>query len=423
MEDFTFGVDGDNCSIFRVVNVGGHQIHKKDDILFFHIHMLPSECEPFKLRVYYLKTPVLTFHVLGKEPRKELKLKGRTFLLYDTHQLEIRDDETLKTVFLTLENNKISFDDIDMDPQVEPHLPFLFEGVPGVVHHSMDYLPLHPFNDTLMENTNLVMYPQRTPMWFVTRNLYNVEVSSSNVGKFAAGYWLDNEPATPTIKDQLRKESNMRFGRIHEDAVMLITMYNYPTWEFFEVGRGFFSGKEQGLLQREDVAYASSRDGYALIPDITETFEDYPEIDPRRCVLEFKASYSSSAFPDYYIPQLYWEMIEGNAAQAMLVRYKRRRAQVGGVWKLTHQAHAYVVRRDPRVEAMIVRNVNASLSRAPRTTLVEHINNNYEPYAELRETLAELAKSTKGIPLKIPEQLLDSHTERRRTIIKECSFN
>jgi len=435
LEDFSFEISAPQY-VHRVVNVGNRQIHKKDDVLFFHLHIARNNGAPFTLKVFYLQKPVLQFRILSEPVHKKLQLGERLFYLCDTHQLEMTEDGYVKRIYLTLLNNKIAFDDSDMDPQIEPHLPFLFQGVGGVTQDSLDYLPLHPYDDDdIMEGVPLVMVPQRTPTWFATKNVPDIkfEVTSSNVGKFSAAYWLERDSNTEpqTIKEQLRKESLMRFGRIYEDCVMMTAMYNYPDWHYIESGRGYFSATELqrlGLFNPSWISYGSSRDGLAIIPGLT--WDKYPHdyyrkigIDPRRCALEFKASYMSTKFPDYYIPQLYWEMIEGEAAQAVLIRYKRRKANVNGNWTTKHEAMLYHIYRDPEVEAMIVRNVNMSVSRNQEVPLLTFVQENKASYDELAKKLKKIAEETEGVSLNIPQHLLDNYMKQRNMLIRNVSFN
>ena len=419
LEDFSFEIN-EPYQILRIKNVGSKQIHKKDDLLFFHIDLVAETNVSTILDVFYLKKFVLRFNVMETNSiRKELVFGDRRFLLFDTHQVEMQGN-VIKTIFISLENNKICFDDTDLDPQIEPHLPFICTGVPDVSYEGLDWLPLHP-EDPLLDGAKLLGVPQRSPTWFATKAPGTMDLTGSSVGKYACGYWLDRDNDVGTIKDQLRKESNMRFGRIYEDCVMMITMYNFPTWEYSECGRGSFTQSEidrLGLHQREGLTYGCSRDARAIIPTATHILP-YPDIeDVRACELEFKASYSSTAFPDYYIPQLYWEMIEGHSGQAMLVRYKRRRAQVNGRWITKHEANAYTIQRDAEIERMIIRNVNTSLRRDARIPLNEYISNvNPHPYDELKQALAQLAKNTPAMPLEIPVDLLDDYVKRRRDLI------
>jgi hypothetical protein len=400
-------------------------------------------------------------------------------LLFDYYQLEINPLRgTLTCLYLSLENNKITFSDTDCDPQIEPVLPFVFREPKGIHSESMHYLPLHPDDELLLEQ-RVADQAQRTPIWFNDSSFGNTvvssgvtssaissatgaaavgslgtqedlgggqagagaipEISGSSFGKFACGYWVaeDNfsnaSNASEAVAAMLKKQSNMRFGRIYEDIAKLITMHNFPEWHYYECGRiafgggGGSSGSSGSLkaaannLGGTTKTYSSSPDGLAIIPG--QAWSAFPEKtrgiveDPRRCALEYKMSYMSSKFPDYYIPQLYAEMIALKAAMAVLVRCKRRRQTVNGVVKVVHEAFAYRITRDPDIEREILDNVAFSQSAPANVKLADWVALHRERYERLAHKLREIAEKTPAVPLKIPETLLGEYQARRKELL------
>lgn len=484
-------------TLLRVVNVGNRQIYKGDDRIFFHLyfHETPfKESASFVLCVDYLdvlgilKIPVVLKREEGQlhdPPRGLPRSATREFLLYDYYQLEINPlSGTLTCLYLSLENNKITFSDTDCDPQIEPVLPFVFREPPGIHSESMHYLPLHPDDELLLEQ-RVADQAQRTPIWFNDNSFGATsgggggantsaqggslgttqeedfsntaaskaggtvsEISGSSFGKYACGYWVAEDGAdafasgSEAAANILKKQSNMRFGRIYEDVAKLITMHNFPDWHYYECGRiAFIDGRNlkaatkcfvgslggtdgRSLLEGATVkGYSSSPDGLAIIPG--QTWSAFPEKtrgiveDPRRCALEYKMSYMSSKFPDYYIPQLYAEMIALKAAMAVLVRCKRRRQTVNGVVKVIHEAFAYRITRDPAIEREILDNVAFSQSAPANAKLADWVALNRERYERLAHKLRDIAEKTPAVPLKIPETLIGEYQARRKELLSK----
>jgi hypothetical protein len=489
LDDFTLSIKPLNTSnktptLLRVINVGNRQIYKGDDRIFFHLyfHETPfEESASFVLHVDYLDVSgILKIPVVLKREQGQLDALGlprsatREFLLFDYYQLEINPLlGTLTCLYLSLENNKITFSDTDCDPQIEPVLPFVFREPKGIHSESMHYLPLHPDDELLIEQ-RVADQAQRTPIWFndssfgtttsggggatfggtndSTRNSLGAqgdsstgqagagagagaggtpEISGSSFGKYACGYWVAEDSIgseAAAAADILKKQSNMRFGRIYEDVAKLITMHNFPEWHYYECGRIAFHGGGGG--GHYDVAtkvatkgYSSSPDGLAIIPG--QTWSVFPEKtrgiveDPRRCALEYKMSYMSSKFPDYYIPQLYAEMIALKAAMAVLIRCKRRRQTVNGVVKVVHEAFAYRIMRDPDVEREILENVAFSQSAPANVKLADWVALHRGRYERLANKLREIAEKTPAVPLKIPERLLEEYQARRKELLSK----
>ena len=224
-------------------------------------------------------------------------------------------------------------------------------------------------------------------------------------------------------------------GRIREDEVLCIVMHNFAG-TYFETGYSAWDVVGRSDLQRLELhtmfpekRWGCSPDGLFQNPALTwdkgvpaktrQYYSQFPDdIDPTRCVLEFKVSFMSSKFPDYYIPQLYWEMIATGSVRAILVRYKRKRGQTNeGKWGVTREANAYEIYRDPSVEALLIANIKKSLTKPPEMTLLQFIEENPEPYKRLEGIFAELASNTAPIPLKIPVEALEKMEKRRWAIL------
>jgi hypothetical protein len=446
-----YGVYAQKSSVTRVINVGRRHFTKGDDVVFLHIYCNPLASADSIIVTYANKTPMYTLRITGEPPRETLQLDGRTFESYPTHQVERLKGQSI--VYLTLENNRISFNDDDTAPLIEPHIDLQTCVVPGVKFTQLPFLPLHP-DDPLLEGRWLHELPQRVPTWYVARG--ERDVSGSNVNKYAGGYWLDDDKGAWNA----RSSALMRFGRLNENNVQLIAMYNHQMWEFQECGtfvfpdpaappRGRGKEEEEGQRKRqrvdlplpppqaavkagvpsdaamEAVRFKASPDCLAIVPSIRDwssfpaaTTAAYSDCaSAQKMVLEFKASYSSTAFPEYYIPQLYWEMIATGSAQACLVRYKKRRQMdpSSGRWVTHHEAMEYHIFRDPVVEQLIWRNVRLSLNA--RIPLKDWVAANPQPYQELQHVLKQIVQQCKGRPLRIPKELLEkAYKERQRYV-------
>jgi hypothetical protein len=222
--------------VTRVINVGQRHFTKGDDTVFFHIYLsnFVASGDTVFIRYADSKTPLYTLRVSGERPKDTLVLEGRTFEFYPTYQLERLASNNEVILYVTLENNRITFDDDDTAPLIEPHIDLQTSVVPGVKFKQLPYLPLHP-DDPLLEGRWLHELPQRVPTWYVARG--ENDVSGSNVNKYAGGYWLEDSGWSA------RSSSLMRFGRLNENNVQLIAMYNHQQWEFEECGTFVFDPK------------------------------------------------------------------------------------------------------------------------------------------------------------------------------------
>ena len=365
----------------RVVNVGNRHLYDGEDIVFFHIHLLDKEAEPNHVRIGYKNWHIMTLPIIING--EKISIGNRTFMIDATHQLELNEDGHVKTIFITLENNKLTFDDHDPAQYIEPRVELPIDGL-----RQLTWIAFHP-DDEILEDVSLQVIPQRTPTWFRIKSDYTSQISGTTVGKLAAGYWLDEEkpwekPVHQIIKDRIRKENNFRYGRIREDETMIIAIHNFPEWTFEECGYFTFI-----LSELPDRVCGCSPDGLAKRND---------EI----MVMEYKASYYSTEFPDYYIPQLYWEMIATRASTATLIRYKRKRQQTkDGRWKTLREAMAYTIQRDLNVEQLIIQSL---------------ITPNHQA---CQKACKDIVSKTKGIRMNIPEQLIDQHEQKKRDVIKK----
>lgn len=422
--------------VTRVINVGSRHFSKGDDVVFFHIYLAPFVATGDTITVCYANgSPLYTLRVTGEPPKQTLSMGQRTFDFYPTYQVERlllapENGGGGVILYLTLENNRISFDDEDTAPLIEPHVD-LQTSVPGVSFTQLPFLPLHPY-DPLLEGQSLHQMPQRVPTWYVARS--EGDISGSSVNKYAGGYWLDDKEWSA------RSDSLMRFGRLNEMYVQLIAMYNHQKWTFEECGTYCFqdpcpplagTGLENSLKkakiaaadaqQQPQFRFKASPDCLARVPGMTwdifpvttrKRFEN--EAEPDHMVMEYKASYTSTAFPDYYIPQLYWEMMATRSAQACLIRYKRRRQMDGeGRWVTSHEAMEYHIFRDPAVEDMILRNVHLSMQRPTGMYLKDWVAANFVFYQELQHVLKGIVNNTKGRALQIPKELLEKAYKER----------
>jgi hypothetical protein len=429
LDDFSFVFNNPEIQITRVINIGDKQIHKGDDIFCFHIFIVPQKIPPNTYVTFeYLEMPLFFFNVSTTTGVLEVvKQDERFFYLHESHQIEGDAEGYVNTIMISVQNNKITFDDSDVGVKFEPILPFLFKCPSGknINFKSLNFIPFHP-NDNLVEGANMLQISQRTPVWFSLKYSDHLDVTSSMSGKYGAGYFLDSKEEM----NNNRMRSFMSFGRIYEDHVLYIAMFNYPTWEYYECGRGCFPDSEVdrlGLPKIRNISYGSSTDAFVIIPNIT--WKDLPNekyykplgFDPRRCQLEFKTSFSSSKFPDYYIPQLYWEMIEGQCAHAILIRYKRRKGQVKGVYKTNHEAFAYHIYRDPELEMLLCKNVASMLTRDPSVSMLEHFNEHKKDYLAVQYKCKQVVEKTKPEPLIIPVEDLEKLEKRKYALINKIT--
>lgn len=443
----------------EVVNVGDRQLVHGHDILCFHVFpRFKKRATRFDLIVVHESVPALalciTTNVKDASFVRDVtdSESGRHFLLFTTHQLELTASGDVRCIFVTLENNSLSFSDLDQRVQLEPHIDVFQVPLASITYESLPYLPLHP-DDPLLEGQLLRAIPQRTPCWFALRAFASdtTIVSGTSMGKYCCGYWLedinvkmDEQRHSKTVKqvvrDKIQSANNMRFGRLQEDAIMLIVMHNYAQWKYFEYGSIALDMTLPSIRalnlpmtnksDDNDCIYNCSPDGLAWIA--TQTWASFPaataahykrydDIDCKRCLLEYKASYRSTKLPDYYLPQLYLGMMATGSCMAMLVRYKRRRGQSnGGRWTTMRECNAYIIYRDPVLEQKMIRNLRLLFDERPRDcSAYDWINVKHRgPYDELKADFKRVADYTIAKALIIPSDLVDEHERRRYNTVQ-----
>jgi hypothetical protein len=397
----------------RVVNVGDRRMWKGDDLVFFHLHFEPQLKSPeqFFVEIFYLEQKhcclKLKIDVVGEI--EKITIEDRVFCLYPTYQLELSEDGKIKTLFLTLENNNLSFNNYDDGkPIVQPRI----DGFPGDPRlKSIPYIPLHP-DDLIYEGRTLEGVAQRTPLWYHIRTQeQQLVISGTSIEKYICGYWVErnNNSESKDVKTILRdrriQANNFRYGRIIEPETMIITMYNMPEVEAFEdCGRITFPVPEW-LLRKipEPVCFTCS-------PDCCMA-----KSKGKRIVMEYKASYFNTSLPDYYLPQLYWEMMATNSDECRLVRYKKIKCQNmhTGVWYTRREACMYIVKRDPDVEKQILDTLCYTLNMLPYITLDELYT--CDRFLQMKCVFERIVRETPAIDLKIPLDILQKFENYKKS--------
>jgi hypothetical protein len=420
----------------QVVNVGDKQFLNGDDIVFLHVHCITNDSPEGPLIILYQNEPIFTLDIsTGHSFTSKISVQNRHFMFFKTHQIELNEDEkSIKTIYVTIENNSLSFNDMDSRLQLEPHLD-VFDAPPHVKFNPLNYIPLHP-DDPLLEEALIYKIAQRTPTWFALRGMEATTISGTSLGKYTCGYWLtsteDNKAKTTmeTVREQIRSANNMRFGRLNEDSIALIVMHNFPSWTYYEygsIGFDFTKPSIQSLqLITDNVHYNCSPDGLAVIAEqewkhfpahVVAHYKQFSDIDPKLCLLEYKASYMSTKLPDYYLVQLYCGMMATSSLKAFLVRYKKRRGQqANGRWGTIREAHGYVVYRDPVVEQHILKNLKESLLRSKDVSLNDQVTQ--ATYVELRQRFSDIAAAIVPIQMTIPYDVLDKYEKKKYACIQ-----
>ncbi len=424
----------------RCVNIGDRRMSMGMDLVFFHLHFEPKktfdEGEYFTVSVFYQqqKHPCLTLTITHENPLEMVKLEDRLFFIYPTYQLEIARPEaetqpeaasSIKTVFVTLENNNLAFEDLDDGkPLVQPRIDG-FKCDPRL--KSLPYIPLHP-NDPIYENKTLEKWPQRIPLWYYTKNeeikndRKELIISGTVIEKYICGYWVERNAAERNesknvfelLRERRLKGNNFRYGRLMEAETMMIVMHNMPEIETFEeCGRITFPVPEWLL----DKIPEPDKLHFACSPDASIARAGGSSI-----VLEYKASYHQTSLPGYYIPQLYWEMMATNSQECRLVRYKRVKCQNmrTGVWHVKREASMYVVRRDPEVEKRILDTLCYTLNMLPFIDSLDTLSSS-STFVAMKLLLDGIARATPETHLTIPLPILLNYETYRTNILKACS--
>lgn len=452
----------------RVINIGGRKLSRGDDILHFKLIFSPEipggdaqgmghllrraalrVCRKGNLQDSHLfmwlrptRWTMTTRIMDGEDDRK--------FWEFPTHQLEVNAQTNgVCGMYLILENNQLSYDDIA--PKIEPHVDIAsYHIIPtyGTERYvALDWYPLDPL-DRALEGIHVSQIQQRTPVWF---NLRPGKTSGSTAGKKAAGFWVERDEEDKNnyhtmemgkqVRQMVGKRNRMRFGRIREDDVPVIFLHNYPDFVFVEQGYIDYpwpAVPNPAAPEMKDFVkrWGASPDGSVFNPNMTwsmfpknirEAYEHCATttVDPRRATFEAKCSYASTKFPDYYVPQLYWEMMADNTCHSYLLRYKRRRGHDSdGTYKTLRQCNSYHVYRNPEVEMVLVRNVLYTvrmLQKHPDLDLVTLIRQDPKRrYSSCRKMCKAIAESIEPRIMEIPEDILEAGDRLRWEILREA---
>lgn len=464
----------------HVVNIGRRKFSAGEDIVHFHITFSPGipgndaqgngillrraalricrkgNVHAFEAFVWLRPTQwEMMVHHFNEDDAQHARL----FWEFPTHQLEV-DPATLMVtgMYMTLENNQLSYD--DMSPKIQPHIDmasyYIVPTFGPTRYQALPWYPLDP-EDPLLEGVNVANIQQRTPVWFNLRHgMYHT--SGSSAENRAAGFWVEsNEQEQEAYLEQsldeqmskaILKRNNMRFGRIYEDDLVMIFLHNFPNAVFMEQGYVVYPWPNvpnaPPVEMKEFVEHwGASPDGVAICPQwswaqcptwVQNAYASHTfgktKLDPRRVALEFKASYRSTKLPEYYIVQLYWEMMATNTVHAYLLRYKRRRQHVpggGGTYKTVRACQCYHVWRDANDEAMFIYNVVFTirmLQKHSNLTLAELIRKDpKQRYSKCRARCLSIAQdaSKTGQTMDIPNDVLEASDTMRWEIIRNVT--
>jgi hypothetical protein len=297
---------------------------------------------------------------------------------------------TCRVIYLILDNNRIAFNDKDFDTRAL-YEPRLNDFPPHPRYCSLQLnIPLHPL-DEAYNDISLQYVSQRIPLWYEQRTSEDFSTSGSDAGKWSCGYWVDDE----RDDNNLRIKSIMRYGRLKEPEATLACLHNFPNHLFFECGT--YSDHERHLRASPDL----------LCKDIhTDQWS----------VFELKASYMSVKFPDYYIPQLYWEMMVTRTKKATLVRYQSKRAATPqNKWAKQRRAMAYTISYDEKVAQMLLDNV--AFVRDQGGNLKQVVQAFPKRFQQARAVCAGIAAQTPGRELEIPTDDIDAYEKSRWTFL------
>lgn len=344
-----------------------------------------------RLSVSFLGKPILSLSLKSDTgAERTILTRERCFITLPALFLEINSlTDHVNCIYLILENNRIAFDyDYDVRPQWEPRLNV---EIPGL-HTLKLNIPLHP-SDEVYENISLSSVSQRIPIWYATRDAKGI-VSGSEASKYSAGFWMDKEEE----KETLRKISLQRYGRLKEPEATMVVIYNFPTCSFYECGT-FRKGHKKAS---PDLLCVNRETG-------------------KKSVFELKASYFTVKFPDYYVPQLYWEMAATNTREATLVRYQSKRAVTEeNKWAKYRKAMSYTIQWDPELAQALDANVSL-VFKHPEWSLAEVVKHYSDNFKRVREMCKALAEKTLGRELAIPTDDLDAFEKTRWILLKENS--
>lgn len=246
-------------------------------------------------------------------------LKGELeYELYRTHQLSTGNDgQTIDCIYVRI-------DTVAKSVCTNENQSILMERTNGRCRFLNWFPPdIDPASFGLSIDSRLI--PQRTPLWYKLRGDVSGSKAALLLGWFvphpAQGPWsYDKQPPFTAFQ-----KSIMHLGTVSEDVILLSYLMYYTKRVYHETGW----------------INHPTRKGWGCSPDgIVDDLEG-----PSRGVLEMKTSKFKSCFENYYIPQLYMEMMTVDVQWADLCRY-----HVG-----TKQVHVYRINREVHLENTLVR--------------------------------------------------------------------
>lgn len=253
-------------------------------------------------------------------------------------------------------------------------------------------IPLHPLDD-VYDDISLQYVSQRIPIWYAQRNPDDHYTSGSEAGKWSCGFWVDKDDDA-NDQNSLRITSIMRYGRLKEPETTMVCLHNFTNCLFFECGT--YKDAERMIRASPDL----------LCKDLTTD---------KWSVFELKASYQSVKFPDYYIPQLYWEMMATQTRQATLVRYQSKRASTPqNKWGKTRKAMAYTIDYNDKIATMLLDNVAFVRQHLPALKSLKAVVQAFpKRFQQAQAVCAGVVAQTPGKELEIPEKQLDDYEKAR----------
>lgn len=378
------------------MNIGSFEM----DSFFFKIVIVPCafDDEEDALVVSRLDKRILSIPLFCPPKAERTMLTSERCFVTTTPGvfMEFADPHTslVSCLYFIIDNNRIAFNDTDFDtsPLYEPRLND-FPEHPRYTPLRLS-IPLHPY-DTAYEDVPLQYIPQRIPLWYAQREDTELYTSGSDAGKWSCGYWVlekDNEQDNP-----LRRLSLTRYGRLKEPETTLVCLHNFINCLFFECGT--YKDTEKRIKASPDLLCKDMRTG-------------------EWSVFELKASYRSTKFPDYYIPQLYWEMMATNTRKATLVRYQSKRAAtVQNKWGKFRKAFAYTIEYNAKVAEMLLDNVRFARQHLQGKSLAEVVSAFPKRFQQAQQVCAGIAAQTLGKELDIPTDELDRYENFRRNLL------
>lgn len=317
-------------------------------------------------------------------------LMDKIYHVFETHQLcQDPDGELTYAVYIQFDNVVGNKKQLAVDMTLQ-YLPKLFK-------NRFKRVPFFPYDvDPAMYGLKIEpqKIPQRTPLWFKLRS----EVTGSKAYKLM-GFWVPTKAENPNWKYDVpevfseQSKTNIRMGTHSEEYAFMLLLLNNPNLSLELTGMcpcppnaGVpigWSASPDGLLIDADMTWET-------IPEsISKHIQDRTLFDPRRGVMEIKASSKKLTMEAYFYPQVYMEMIATNAMWCDVVRYKKSSSfdSVSGTWVTSHIARVYrIYRHEPTVQTLIKMIKRSYNNRhALQDTVAE------ESYVTMRKYFADLA--------------------------------